>query len=136
MVEPKKGQTKRLILWSEVMELVRKIKAQVTTEVGYNLKYNSIYGIPRGGQVVAVLLSHQLGLPIVDRTGINMHTLIVDDISDSGNTLNDASHLFKVKWDYEMKCAVLHQRPGTMYEAYFIGETIKDEWIVYPWEVE
>jgi len=132
MVEPKKGQAKRLILWTDCLELARKIKADI--ESGQH-KFNSIYGIPRGGMAVAVILSHQLELPIVDRTGINAETLIVDDISDSGNTLDDISYLF-VKWHSEMVCAVLYQRNGTEYEADYVGEYIdNNDWIVFPWEV-
>jgi len=47
--------------------------------------FASIYGIPRGGQVVAVYLSHLSGVPVVE--GPSYRTLIVDDIADTGYTL-------------------------------------------------
>ena len=51
-------------------------------------KFKSIFGIPRGGLVLAVKLSHLLDIPLVlNREDITGHTLIVDDIADSGGTL-------------------------------------------------
>src|SRR3990167_4454373 len=48
----------------------------------------NIYGLPRGGLILAVALSHQLDLPLLfDKKKINKETIIVDDISDSGQTL-------------------------------------------------
>ena len=47
--------------------------------------FASIYGIPRGGQVVAVYLSHLSGVPVVEEP--SHRTLIVDDIADTGYTL-------------------------------------------------
>jgi len=133
MVERIEGQKKRILSWDEVVNRILIIAAEIKQS---KMEFNSIYGIPRGGQVVAVLLSHKIDLPIVDRTGINAKTLMVDDISDTGNTLDDASELFKIKWDTPMHCAVLQQRVTTEYPANFVGENISDEsWQQYPWEI-
>jgi hypoxanthine phosphoribosyltransferase len=45
---------------------------------------DSIMGLPRGGLIPAVMLSHKLNLPLVFEP--TEKTLIVDDICDSGET--------------------------------------------------
>lgn len=47
--------------------------------------FTALYGIPRGGQVVAVYLSHMSGVPVTATVG--RCTLVVDDIADTGKTL-------------------------------------------------
>ena len=84
---------RRIITWDNVINYADIIGGQIDkTEI------NSIYGIARGGLVLAVLLSHRLQLPIVEKDGINLRTLIVDDISDSGETLLEFEKGFKVKY--------------------------------------
>ena len=46
---------------------------------------SGIYGIPRGGLCLAVALSHKLNLELLKEPKNNI--LIVDDIYDSGKTL-------------------------------------------------
>ena len=48
-------------------------------------KFSSVFGVPRGGLIVAVHVSHLLDIPLVSvpRKG----TLVVDDIVDSGKTI-------------------------------------------------
>lgn len=50
-----------------------------------NKKYDGIFALPRGGLILAVVLSHKLKLPLCDKYTKN--TLIVDDICDKGHTL-------------------------------------------------
>lgn len=60
----------------DVAELAKQIDAS---------KYKNIYGIPRGGVLVALELSKHLGLPVADDP--TEDSLIVDDLIDSGRTL-------------------------------------------------
>ena len=63
----------------------------------------------------------------------NKKILLVDDISDKGNTL------LLAKADLEslgnqVKVATLHYKPGTkLIPDYFASQ--EDAWVVYPWEV-
>ena len=51
-------------------------------------EYSNVYGIPRGGLITAVMLSHCLDIPVItDSSLITKKTLVCDDISDSGETL-------------------------------------------------
>jgi len=90
---------------------------------------DSIMGLPRGGLIPAVMLSHKLDLPLVFEP--TEKTLIVDDICDSGETFIEMW-----KTHTRNKFACLHYKPHT---SIFIPYTWaiswdSDDWIVYPWE--
>lgn len=59
----------------------------VITEKLKNKRYNGVYAVPRGGYILAVVLSHKFGIPLCDK--YTKDTLIVDDICDTGDTLKD-----------------------------------------------
>ena len=86
---------------------------------------DSVHGIARGGLIPAVMISHELGLPYVDVIG--KHTLVIDDIADSGVTLEKAPGVYT---------AVLHYKPHTsrFRPNIWATEHKGDEWIIYPWE--
>lgn len=92
-----------------------------------NFNVTSIYGIPRGGQVVAVYLSHLTGLPIVDNPK-NAYTLIVDDIVDTGRTLE------KYKAYMYAKTATIYYHKQSVIEPDIWIFEKKDEFIKFPWE--
>ena len=109
---------KERITWDEFdnlcYELANKIQAS-------GKKYKALTGIPRGGLVVAVRLSHILGIPYA----IN-GDLVVDDICDSGHTLT--------RYNSTMDTATLHFREGAMIKPTYWIRKKEDKWIVYPWE--
>ena len=72
--------------WIEFDELIYSIYTKCK-----NKKFEGIYGFPRGGLCIAVALSHSLGLPLLDEPKNN--SLIVDDIYDTGLTLEKIKHL-------------------------------------------
>ena len=96
-------------------------------------RFYGIYGIPRGGLVVAVRLSHLLKLPIHMHNPIfskasHEHTLICDDISDTGNTL-------KPYKEVGYKIATLHYRKSSKTEPnFFYSYITHNKWMNYPWE--
>ena len=56
----------------------------------YKGMLKNIYGIPRGGLVLAVKLSNLLNIPLITKKReINKYTLIVDEIYDTGKTIKD-----------------------------------------------
>jgi hypoxanthine phosphoribosyltransferase len=113
---------KMSVSWWDMSDLIRDLAEKIPFEVPL---IDSIYGIPRGGLIPAVMLSHKLGLPMVDIIGKN--TLVVDDMSDSGVTLSKMPGQFS---------AVLFHKPHTscftpnVYSKLHEG----DEWLVFPWE--
>lgn len=115
-------KNKVIITWKEFDEmasqLVEKIKAS-------NEKFDGIYGIPRGGIILAVYLSHRLNLPLLQNPTLN--TLVVDDISDEGKTL--------LSWQ-NRKIATLFSTPWTSVKPdwYVKMKEEKDSWLIFPWE--
>jgi len=95
-----------------------------------NKSISGIYGVPRGGLILAVRLSHKLDLPLVlERSSIKKNTLIVDDIADSGKTLK----LFD-KADKYITATLFYNRTSICKPTYFSRK--KENWVVFPWEEE
>ena len=106
--------------WIEFDELIYSIYTKCK-----NKKFEGIYGFPRGGLCIAVALSHSLGLPLLDEPKNN--SLIVDDIYDTGLTLEKVKHL-KGSETYVW----ISKKKPTWWNSY---KYIKDnEWIIFPWE--
>ena len=113
------------LTWEQVDSLVEELATQVEKEFSNT---THIYGIPRGGLIPAVMLSHRLGIPLITKLGHEtLTTLIVDDISDSGETL---------KFWEGLTTAVLLHKPHTSCAVPTIYGSIhsSDAWIIYPWE--
>ena len=89
-----------------------------------------IYGVPRGGLVVAVSLSHQLGVPLVlTHTEITQETLVVDDIADTGTTFAGLCE----RLGFRPIIATLYYNPrSAIVPDKFIRK--KERWVVFPWE--
>jgi hypoxanthine phosphoribosyltransferase len=89
-------------------------------------RFTDIYGIPRGGLVPAVYLSHLTGLPLTEYPQYPT-TLVVDDIADTGHTLEELDQFFIATIYYHKQSIV---KPDIwVYEK-------KKKWIVFPWEKE
>jgi len=131
MVKPKKGQIKHRISWEEVVSLVDKICDRIKNE-GWNI-YN-VYGIPRGGLIIAVMVSHRLKVPMtVTKTGIGLNTLIVDDIYDSGKTVRR----YRKKYKSNIIACLYSRREIKYGKKYVFGYVLdNDDWLIFPWEVE
>jgi len=94
-------------------------------------EFAAVTGVPRGGLIPAVMLSHKLGLkyiPYQQAISKRRPILVVDDISDSGLTLTDIG-------GKGFKTATLCVRYSTQYTPDYYGEEItSDRWLVFPWE--
>lgn len=114
---------RQIITWETVEEIVNEIYVQICD----NKAITKIYGLPRGGLIPAVMLSHKAKLPLItDSSLVDNNTLIVDDISDSGETLKGYT---------DFTIATLFIRHNTKTTPTIFGEVImNDDWIVFPWE--
>lgn len=116
-----------------------------------------IIAISRGGLVPARLLSDSLNVPVLytiriffySSVGVRMEKpevtqplsadikgkkiLIVDDISDSGKSLELAEEHAKSLNPAEIKTATIHYKPGSIFKPDFFVSTT-EAWVVYPWE--
>lgn len=110
------------VSWWDMQDLIKDLAERIPFETPL---VDSIYGIPRGGLIPAVMLSHKTGLPLVQTIGKD--TLVVDDICDSGVTLSKMPGQFTL---------VLHHKPHTScFTPNIYGKVHEgEEWLVYPWE--
>lgn len=112
--------------WKDIEELVDDLCHYINTDLP-EIKY--IHGLSRGGLIPAVMLSHTLKIPYTNNPELfaPWQVLIVDDIADSGETLE--------KW-IEYPTAVLHYKPHTscIEPSIHAYRHIGDEWVIYPWE--
>ena len=113
---------KIILSWADIEELVDKLCQRIQQQLP---EIDSIHGLSRGGLIPAVMVSHKLDLPWSNVMLPN--TLVIDDICDSGKTLDNCVGVFT---------AVLHQKPETscftpdVWAELHLG----NEWIIYPWE--
>lgn len=118
---------KQFYTWQEFDEDVEKI-----AEWARDKKFQSVYGIPRGGLILAVVLSHRLQIPqIFSAEDITKTTLVVDDISDTGKTLQ----VFEARLGFRPTIATIFCHKNTSQIPHFCLRE-KTEWIIFPWEVE
>ena len=117
------------ITWSQVNAYLNQVVGKAK-----GLKITGVYGIPRGGLVLAAWLSHKLYVPLLSAPSDNC--IIIDDICDSGETL--------VHYVNQTSTAVEENRKNyfvtTMYfrknelnvEPDFYFGIKEDKWIVFP----
>lgn len=97
---------------------------RLATQVARSGKlYQNMYAIPRGGVPVALVMQQTLGLPLIAKDEISSDTLIVDDLIDSGRTLqqfpdNDKAVVFTKSADAPVTYSV----------------EIVEGWIEFPYE--
>lgn len=72
--------------WRKFIKDAKKLASEIKPLVEEG-EISSIYGVPRGGVILAARLAYALRLPLVERKSINSATLVVDDIAGTGETL-------------------------------------------------
>jgi hypoxanthine phosphoribosyltransferase len=111
-------------------------------------KYGFIVGIPRGGSVVGVYLSHILDIPFMEYSeyfDLREHfididedepsrVLFIDDIADTGMTLSlidDATKIDYAPWD---TATLFYKTRSSVKPTFFHKEISDDTWVIFPWE--
>ena len=119
--------TKTFLRWNDYDKMVDFLISRLDID-----QYDAICGIPRGGMMLALIMSYKTNKPVITPIELAINnirqTLIVDDIIDSGKTLKeyidkgyDTAVVFKSN-----RCPITPD-----YFAY-----ISDKWIVFPYECE
>jgi hypoxanthine phosphoribosyltransferase len=146
-----------LISWHKVYALTRRVAAQIRNA---QMRPELIVAIARGGYVPARLLCDMLD--IYELTSIRIshyhagadkqpranldaplsaeiqdrRVLIVDDVSDSGDTLQVALDHMQGFHPAQLKIAVLHHKTASPVIPDFYGQQLRTwRWIIYPWAV-
>ena len=130
----------------DVKELAAKIKQSG--------EYDKIVAISRGGLIPAVILAYELNIRnssvinIATYVGaqhlkldevdmpefvgkVDSKTLIVDDLSDSGQTFRVMRRQFT-----QGKFVTVYAKPKGKEEVDIYAREIPDQWVVFPWDVE
>lgn len=103
------------------------------------VRITHVYGVPRGGLIPAVLLSHLLEVPLaLHGTDIKKGCLIIDDISDTGGTFKKMLDILTVEFQNRplVYTAALYSRKDSVITPDFVGKYVNDNtgWIHFPWE--
>ena len=85
-------------------------------------EFSGIYGVPRGGLILAVGLSHKLKLKFLQKPEKNC--LWIDDIIDSEQTFN------KYEGKCKEYCCWVSKKQSNKYFSLLLCEN----WVVFPWE--
>lgn len=110
----------RHLSWQDFDLAVERI-AQLTGE----RRFSGILGIPRGGLVLAVALSHRLELPLLPEP--KPGCLVVDDVLETGRTLAP----FRELEGAELVVWISKVEPLWWRAVAVIPSA---EWILFPWE--
>ena len=122
---------KEYVTWQDVETFINSVAEDVDTHI------TGVYGLPRGGLVLAVMFSHKLGVPMLMSPAPGC--LIVDDICDSGESLlhyvkNTSGLPLELK---SYRVATMYYKPNRLEIKPDIYSKLKgDKWIVFPWEME
>lgn len=128
---------KRYVKWFEVKQYIDNLVERLKNDEYFHLEEcPGIFTFPRGGFILATLLSYKLDLPILSNPAKNC--IIIDDIIDTGITMKKYSDLMKDKNYFItamfMKDNQLAEEAEFQCFADYFEFIKKDEWIVYPWE--
>lgn len=149
--------------WSDINGHCAKLVRDISLS---NWKPDYVIGLTRGGLLPAVMLSHYFKVPmhtldlslrdnihvpdfpewIIDEAA-NRNILIIDDINDTGATINYIITRFQAMsqdlnwnniWHSTVKFAVLVDNLDSNVKVDFsaceINKSDSDCWIIYPWE--
>ncbi|MFA5412164.1 MAG: phosphoribosyltransferase [Candidatus Micrarchaeia archaeon] len=143
------------VSWDDASQMCERLASRVSSS---GFRPDVIIGISRGGLVPARLLSDILGLHELYVMRVSLYTgigkkaaapkitqplpaklggkkaLLVDDVSDTGKSLEVAKKHVLDMGAGEVKVATLHFKPHSAFRPdFFEGET--GAWIIYPWEI-
>ena len=140
--------------WDEFGQASREL-AQTIVDDGFQV--DVVVAIARGGLLLAGSIAYALGAkscgalnvefytgigeklpdpivlpPLLDESSLNgKRVLLVDDVSDSGRTLDMVVQLLKAS-GADVRSIVLYTKPGTMHEPDYTWRRTP-LWITFPW---
>ena len=114
---------KEIVSWEMVQQYIDTLAEKLSP-----WKVTGVYGIPRGGCVLAVMLSYKLNIPLLVAPCENC--VVIDDIADTGRTL---LHYNENK-SYYITTMYFHNQSLIEPDFWYLEK--RDKWVVYPWEEE
>lgn len=120
---------KEIVTWQDVKQYIYGVYAKYKP-----LNLTGVYGVPRGGLVLAVMVSHKLEIPLL--TAPIKGCLIIDDICDSGETLlhyeRNSSAMSKPLYHI----STMIYKSNSLVTPEYYWDVKNDKWIVFPWEAD
>ncbi len=141
--------------WNNIHDAVKKLASKIQL----NFKPEIVIAISEGGWIPTRLLKTQIKSPryysigcknydeednlLNEATitqgleGINLENksiLIVDEVADTGLTMKKVHEYISQFKPKEIKTAVLHKKPQSIFNPDYISEDMGNSWIVYPWD--
>lgn len=120
----------KYLSWSEFDVLIKELLVVLDNELEDQKKFgcpkvSGVYGIPRGGLVPAVIISHYLKIPMLLHPA--NECIIVDDIYDSGDQIKAIT-----KFCSPLIVATIYSKSISQLNIWIRSTK---EYIVFPWEV-
>ena len=115
-----KGYTKEVkVTWTDVMHFVDKMVEEYKDK-----PITGIYGVPKGGLIIATILAYRLKVPLL--LAPCKGCIVFDDICDTGKTL-----LHYAEEGYEI-VTMFHVPFSHVIPNFCYMQTT--DWMVFPWE--
>lgn len=96
-------------------------------------KFTGVYGLPRGGLIPAIMISHKLNIPLLMAPCDNC--LIVDDIADSGRSLYHYTEN-DTQFNKYYIFTLYYAKRSIVKPDYYVRFKPHNEWVIFPWEVD
>lgn len=153
-------ENKLFVTWEEYFKLCDNLVEQIKKVA---IPYTDIVAIARGGLIPAQYLAYKLNIKQVYNYGIITYTtdnkkrsenyiyqkavplegglrpikriLIVDDIADSGKTVDHVYWDLRLAQPEDISVCTLHYKPHSIFTPkYYAQEVSNDRWVVYPYD--
>ena len=115
------------VTWEQVEEYINQVILNTKDK-----QFTGVYGVPRGGLILATLLSYKLNIPLL--MAPCKGCIIVDDIADSGRTLMHFTQNDTQFNKYFITTMFICERSAVKPDFSMYNK--EDSWIIYPWEDE
>ena len=115
------------VSWNDLEDFVNSLIEELNKK---EIKPTGVYGVPRGGLILATLISYKMDIPLL--LNASKGCLIVDDIADSGRTLLHFTENDTQFNKYFIATMFYHKRSIVKPDFYKFEKN--DKWIVFPWE--
>ena len=110
------------------------------TDIAFHLEdtgkdFKGVFGVPRGGSLLAVMLSHKLDIPYITdfRKVDDGDIVVIDDITDTGKTFQFYKEQPETK---DAHYVTIHEHEQSIVKPDHSVLYKEDNWIVYPWEIK
>ena len=115
------------VSWDEVNEYLNRVVSLVSSK-----DHSGVYGIPRGGSVLAAWLSHKLYIPL--QPAPDKNSIIIDDICNSGDELSVCLNVYHVSGENYFITTMYKGKEAPDDLIHFAHRVKGEKWIAFPWE--